>query len=36
MNEARLALNPRHGSGSLGLESVGTTEGNGGNALFQP
>ena len=34
VNEPRFALNPSHGSGSLGIESVGTTSGNGGNALF--
>ena len=32
--QRRLSLNPRHRSGSLGVESVGTTFGNGGNAFF--
>ena len=36
VNEPRLALNAWHRSDSLGVESVGTTSANGGNALFQP
>jgi hypothetical protein len=36
LNEPRLTLNPGHRSDSLGIESVGTNSGNGGNALFHP
>ena len=36
VNLLRLVLNPRARSASLGVESVGTTSGNGGIALFHP
>ena len=36
VNQLRLVLNPRARSASLGTESVGTTSGNGGIALFHP
>ena len=35
-NEPGLTLPPRHRSASLGIESVGTTAGDGGIALFHP